>query len=248
MFLCRVCARSFGWCMIAGLFVAGCNATRAQIASGTHADDFGAEIADDEEINIETVQRNQMLHQRAQVELRLGPAFPFDLFEPSRESRAADVGFGVGAKASLETQKNVFWGFALDYQSQDTEDLSLTTDEQINAVASYDRFSFLGTFDYDIPLWEAPDALIVRLGLGMGLVVFKFEGDGVAEIEDLYQILVRPAVALRYPVHENAVIFTEFAYDVVPDKSLGTKESQGITGARPVLSSGAIWFGAAFQW
>jgi hypothetical protein len=234
--------------LVAGLFLAGCNTTPPQISSAKRADDFGAEITADDEINIETVQRNQMLHQRAQVELRLGPTFPFDIFDPSREARTDGVSFGIGAKASLETQKNVFWGFAIDYQSQEIENLPEGLNEQINTVSYYDRFAFLGTFDYDIPVTEAPDALIIRLGLGIGLVVFKFEDDDLGQIEDVYQILFRPAVGVRYPVHENIVIFTEFAYDLIPDKRLGTKEDQGISGKRPVLSSGAIWFGAAFEW
>ena len=258
MFLRRSCALSFGWCLLVGLFLAGCNVTPGEVQSGgrTRSDDFGAEIAADEEINVETVGRNQTLHQRSQVEIRVGPSFPFDLFEPSRESRVDNdraelfgsfEGWTVGTKGSIETQKDVFWGFAFDYSYQNVENLALIVDEQINAVSAYDRFNFLGTFDYDLPMWEAADAPIVRLGFGIGLSVFKFEDDGIAELEDLYQIVFRPSVGVRYPIEENMLLFTELSYDIVPDKSIGTTESQGISGDRPVLSSGALWFGFAFE-
>ncbi len=249
MFLRRVCVLAFGWSLFAGAFLTGCNTGAQQrIERASHTDDFGAEVSDDDEISIETVQRSQMLHQRAQVELRVGPSFAFDIFDPGRQPRTDGPGLGFGLKAMMETAKNVFWGFTVDYQDQTIENLPLNVQEQINAVSELERYAFLGNFDYDIPLWEAPDALILRLGFGIGLVVFKFEDDGLAELEDLYQILFRPAVGLRYPVHDNIVVFTEASYDIVPDKSIGTKESQGIAGTRAVLSSGTIWFGVAFQW
>jgi len=257
MILRRVSVLSILGCALAGPFLAGCNTAPQRITAAAHTDDFGSEVAGNEDVTIETVQRNQLMHQRAQVEVRLGPSFPFDLFDPGRDARDDNdpaeffntfEGWAIGVKGALEAYKNVFWGVAFDYSNQNIAELSLGVDEQINAVDSYDRFTFLGTFDYDIPLSESADALVIRLGLGVGIVVFKFEDDGLAEIEDIYQIVFRPAVGLRYPIHENAVVFTELSYDIVPDKSLGTSESQGISGERAVLSSGAIWVGVAFQW
>jgi hypothetical protein len=192
MSLCRVRDLSFAASLASVLLLASCNTTPDRISSRPDSDDFGAAVPGDEDIEVESVQRTEMLHQRTQWEIRLGPSFPFDLFNPGNDPRIDNdhgaffdtfEGWAIGTKGSLEAQKNLFLGIAFDWSHQNVEDLALSANEAIRYVDEYDRYTFLVGVDYDIPLWEAEDALIFRMGFGTGLVVFTFEDDGTAELE-----------------------------------------------------------------
>ncbi|MEC7922941.1 MAG: hypothetical protein VX496_06025, partial [Planctomycetota bacterium] len=168
MLVSRDAMRTFGWILALTLSMAGCQSAPEQITSKDVSDDFGEVLPNQEEITVESVQSKEMLHQRAQAEFRLGPAFAFDLFDPGRDPHT-DVGILGGGKLQLETAKNIYMGLSVDWTDALVEQNTAGLGEQIFAVRGYDRLSVLGTIDYDIPINDDPDGLILRLGMGVGM-------------------------------------------------------------------------------
>ena len=253
MLVSRDAMRTFGWILALTLSMAGCQSAPEQITSKDVSDDFGEVLPNQEEITVESVQNKEMLHQRAQAEFRLGPAFAFDLFDPGRNPHT-DVGIQGGGKLQLETAKNIYMGLSVDFTDALVAGNTGTIDEQIFAVKGYDRLSVLGTVDWDIPVTANPDGLILRLGLGIGMCVLDFtpaDGWDVAadgKIEDIYQIMFRPTIGLRYPVSEHLLLFSELNYDIVPERSMGTSEFLEVEGPRAIFSAGTVLFGVSYQW
>ena len=217
MLVSRDAMRTFGWILALTLSMAGCQSAPEQIPSKDVSDDFGEVLPNQEEITVESVQNKEMLHQRAQAEFRLGPAFAFDLFDPGRDPHT-DVGILGGGKLQLETAKNIYMGLSVDWTDNVVEANTSGIGEQIFAVRGYDRLSVLGTLDYDIPLTEDSDSLLLRMGMGIGMTFIDFNtlpsftsNPQFGKIEDLYQIMFRPSIGLRLPVSENLLLFSELS-------------------------------------
>ncbi|MEE3180591.1 MAG: hypothetical protein VX288_01680 [Planctomycetota bacterium] len=251
MLVSRDAMRTFGWILALTLSMAGCQSAPEQITSKDVSDDFGEVLPNQEEITVESVQSKEMLHQRAQAEFRLGPAFAFDLFDPGRDPHT-DVGILGGGKLQLETAKNIYMGLSVDWTDAVVEQNTAGLGEQIFAVKGYDRLSVLGTIDYDIPINDNPDGLILRLGMGVGMCFVDFNSApnfANDTIEDIYQIMFRPSIGLRYPVSEHLLLFSELTYDIVPEKTMATRgDFQTSQGPRAILSAGTVLFGVSYQW
>ena len=250
MLVSRDAMRTFGWILALTLSMAGCQSAPEQITSKDVSDDFGEVLPNQEEITVESVQNKEMLHQRAQAEFRLGPAFAFDLFDPGRDPHT-DVGILGGGKLQLETAKNVYMGLSVDWTDAVVEQNTSGLGEQIFAVKGYDRLSVLGTIDYDIPINDNPDGLILRLGMGVGMCFVDFNSApnfSNDTIEDIYQIMFRPSIGLRYPVSEHLLLFSELTYDIVPERTMATQSDAAILGQRSILSAGTVLFGVSYQW
>ncbi len=250
MLVSRDAMRTFGWILALTLSMAGCQSAPEQITSKDVSDDFGEVLPNQEEITVESVQNKEMLHQRAQAEFRLGPAFAFDLFDPGRDPHT-DVGILGGGKLQLETAKNIYMGLSVDWTDAVVEQNTSGLGEQIFAVKGYDRLSVLGTIDYDIPINDNPDGLILRLGMGVGMCFVDFNSApnfSNDTIEDIYQIMFRPSIGLRYPVSEHLLLFSELTYDIVPERTMATQSDAAILGQRSILSAGTVLFGVSYQW
>ena len=234
------------WILMATLPLQGCRTGPPRIDPPVFEDDFGE--PDSEEITVESVHGSEMIRQRAQVEFKFGGVFPFDLVSPDADTRT-DSALGLGGKFAFEASKNLFLGLAVDYSSHDVEDVVLGGNRQIDNIRSYDRTNFLATVDYDYPLWDATDALILRFGAGAGLNWENFESrSATRQFEDFFGFVFRPSVGLRYPVTDFMLLFTELSYDFVPARSLETTETERVSGERPIFSAGAVWAGVAFEW
>ena len=254
MLVSRDAMRAFGLILLLALSMVGCQSAPEQIVSKVETDDFGGVLPNKEEITVESVQKAEMMHQRAQAEFRLGPSFPFDLADPGRDPHVK-IGIAGGGKLQLETAKNIYMGLSVDWTDNVVEVNTGGIGEQIFAVRGYDRLSVLGTLDYDIPLTEDSDGLLLRMGLGIGMTVVDFntlpsfsQNPLFGKIEDVYQIMIRPSIGLRLPVSENLLIFSELSYDIVPEKRIATSADTAIEGLRSIFSSGALLFGISLQW
>lgn len=245
----RVLIHGLLWISIASLVLPGCQTTQTEIPEPRLEDDFG-EFTTPERITEESVHRKEMLRQRAQLELALGGAFPFSIFDPS-EDPLTDPAPIVRGKFSFEAFKDLFFSLSADWAQFDVDDpAEAAEDYQIQNLDEYDKLDFLLGFDYDIPLFDDADSIIFRFGLAAG-VVWVMPHDRIAtprEVEDFFQFVLRPAIGLRYPVTDHLLLFGELSYDWVPERSLVTTESERISGERPVFGSGAVWFGLAWEW
>ena len=254
MLVSRDAMRAFGLILLLALSMVGCQSAPEQIVSKVETDDFGGVLPNKEEITVESVQKAEMMHRRAQAEFRLGPSFPFDLADPGRDPHTK-IGIAGGGKLQLETAKNIYMGLSVDWTDNIVEANTSGIGEQIFAVRGYDRLSVLGTLDYDIPLTEDSDGLLLRMGLGIGMTVVDFntqpsfsQNPLFGKIEDVYQIMIRPSIGLRLPVSENLLIFSELSYDIVPERRIAFETEVAVAGPRPVFSSGALLFGISLQW
>ncbi len=254
MLVSRDAIRAFGLILLLALSMVGCQSAPEQIASKVETDDFGGVLPNKEEITVESVQKAEMMHRRAQAEFRLGPSFPFDLADPGRDPHIK-TGIAGGGKLQLETAKNIYMGVSVDWTDNVVEANTGGVGEQIFAVRGYDRLSVLGTLDYDIPLTEDSDGLLLRMGVGIGMTVIDFntlpsfsQNPLFGKIEDVYQIMIRPSIGLRLPVSENLLIFSELTYDIVPERRIAFETEVAVAGPRPIFSSGALLFGVSLQW
>jgi hypothetical protein len=250
MLVFRDAIRAFGLVLLLTVSMVGCQSAPEQIASKVETDDFGGALPNNEEITVESVQKAEMMHTRAQAEFRLGPSFPFDLFDPGRDPYTK-IGIAGGGKLQLETAKNIYMGLSVDWTDNLVEDQPTGLNEQIFAVRGYDRLSVLGTIDYDIPITEDSEGLMLRMGMGIGMTFIDFNTgptfNGV-KVEDIYQIMFRPSIGLRMPVSENLLLFSELSYDIVPERRMALATDTAIAGERAIFSSGALLFGVALQW
>jgi hypothetical protein len=225
----------------------GCAIAQRSVAPCQLEDDFGLPT-DDRTITPDSVQQEEMFQQRVQLELKAGPSFPFDIFNPGNDTRT-DIGPTLGAKGSFEVDKNLFLGLSFDWARHNVEN---AVGEQIGVIALYDKFNFLVNADYDIPLWQGSDAMFLRVGAGVGMVVIGPRDAGRTQnVETVLQFVFRPTIGIRYPLSEKILIFSELSYDFVPERSLTVKQfgdDVRVGGERAAFDSGAIWFGVAFQW
>lgn len=212
-------------------------------------DSFGIRSA---EINEETVYKAEMLHQRAQLELKGGVSIPWDFFDPS-EDPLTDPGAVVGTKFDFEVAKNVFLGASFDWVRHQVEDPSGplgTADEAVQHMEAYDRYVFMGNFDYDIPLGDEELSPILRLGAGVGMMTIqpidRFSGD--RKVETFFNVVIRPTLGIRFPLDDNFLLFLEGTYDIVPRRTLHTVDDDRIRGSKPIFGAGMFWLGVAFQW
>ena len=146
-------------------------------------------------------------------------------------------------------------GLSVDWTDNVVETNTGGIGEQIFAVRGYDRLSILGTLDYDIPLTEDSDGLLLRMGMGIGMTFIDFNtlpsftsNPQFGKIEDLYQIMFRPSIGLRLPVSENLLLFSELSYDIVPERRIAFETDVAVAGERAIFSSGALLFGVSLQW
>lgn len=238
------------WFFVAALAFAGCRTTRPvdSIPDPTFEDDFGS--TSDAPITEESVAREEMLFERAQFELRFGGQFPFDILRPSEDSNI-DPGLGVGAKFAYEVEKNVFLGFLVDWTFHDVQDPGeVAGANQIDQIEDFQKWNFLLTFDYDVPLTESRNPLILRLGAAAGVNLEKFnERDASLNTFDTFvSFIFRPSIGLRFPIAEHLLLFGELSYDLIPERDLETNESAEVSGIAPVFSDGGIWVGLAYEW
>ncbi len=192
------------------------------------------------------LEKTQLLHRRAKVELKGGGAIPFDSdMEP---------GPAFGIKASMEAYKNLFFGFEYGYSNHEVDEtledfqrvfnVNPGLGEQLAADADpeqyfeeFDRHNFLLTFDYEIPLGDGWGLYtpIFRAGAGIGatIVIGDEVPDGTLADETDARIfgnfLFKPSVGIDFPIHENVRLFAEVNADVIPDGKLTIKTnlSQG---------------------
>ena len=254
MLVSRDAMRAFGLILLLALSMVGCQSAPEQIVSKVATDDFGGALPNKEEITVESVQKAEMMYQRAQAEFRLGPSFPFDLFDPGRDPYTK-IGIVGGGKLQLETAKNIYMGLSVDWTDNIVEANTGGLGEQIFAVRGYDRLSILGTLDYDIPLTEDSEGLLLRMGMGIGMTFIDFNtlpsftaNPQFGKIEDVYQIMFRPSIGLRLPISENILIFGELSYDIVPERRMAFETDVAVAGQRAIFSSGALLFGVSLQW
>ena len=254
MLVSRDAMRAFGLILLLALSMVGCQSAPEQIASKVETDDFGGVLPNKEEITVESVQKAEMMHQRAQAEFRLGPSFPFDLADPGGDPHV-NIGIAGGGKLQLETAKNIYMGLSVDWTDNVVEANTSGIGEQIFAVRGYDRLSVLGTLDYDIPLTEDSEGLLLRMGMGIGMTFIDFNtlpsftsNPQFGKIEDIYQIMFRPSIGLRLPVSENLLIFSELSYDIVPERRMAFETDVAVAGERAIFSSGALLFGVSLKW
>ena len=243
--------RALGCCWFLALATTGCNTTgSAPIESRTHVDDWGGDIDDDSPITLEQIQQQEMLHQRAQFELRAGPTFPFDLFDPGGDP-LTDISFVIGGKGSIEVAKNLYFSISADWSNLEVEEESSPAQrEPIQNIEDYDRVSVLGGMDYDIPLGDTPDSLLLRLGFGIGAAIILPDSvDSAQEVQEIYQVLFRPAIGLRWPIADNWLLFGEAYYDIVPQRDIETTQDLTIGGNDDaIFGSGSLIFGVSFVW
>ena len=264
MLVSRDAMRAFGWILVLTLPMVGCQSAPEQIVSKGFTDDFGEAVPGREEITVESVQENEMLHQRAQLEWRMGGSFPFDLFDPGKDPSTFSFGENGpshnsghleavgGAKFQLESAKNIYFGLSADWTAHAVEP-DLTGTNQIHAIAQYSRLSVLGNIDYDLPITEDGEGLLLRMGVGVGMTVIDFKNaDTIAgqlgKVEDLYQIIIRPALGLRLPLSDDLLVFGELTYDIVPDRTLAYQNGAALGGEAATFSSGAVIIGISYQW
>ena len=254
MLVSRDAMRAFGLILLLALSMVGCQSAPEQIASKVATDDFGGVLPNKEEITVESVQKAEMMYERAQAEFRLGPSFPFDLADPGRDPQTK-IGIVGGGKLQLETAKNIYMGLSVDWTDNVVNSQEGSGGEQIFAVRGYDRLSVLGTLDYDIPLTEDSEGLLLRMGMGIGMTFIDFntqpsflENRLFGKIEDVYQIMFRPSIGLRLPLSDNLLLFSELSYDIVPERRIAFATDVAVAGQRPIFSSGALIFGVSLQW
>ncbi|MDE0738735.1 MAG: hypothetical protein OSB83_05945 [Planctomycetota bacterium] len=254
MLVSRDAMRAFGLILLLALSMVGCQSAPEQITSKVETDDFGGALSNKEEITVESVQKAEMMYQRAQAEFRLGPSFPFDLADPGRDPHTK-IGIVGGGKLQLETAKNIYMGLSVDWTDNVVEANTSGVGEQVFAVRGYDRLSVLGTLDYDIPLTEDSEGLLLRMGVGIGMTFIDFNtlpsftsNPQFGKIEDIYQIMFRPSIGLRFPVSDNLLLFSELSYDIVPERRMAFETDVAVAGQRAIFSSGALLFGVSLQW
>ena len=234
---------------LAAWLLAGCQTGSPERSEPPYQpDDFGE--AGPEDVSTEAIQREEMLLQRAQIELRTGVSIPFDIFRPD-EDPLTDPGLRLGTKAAFEAAKNLFFGLAFDWTGHEVDDPPVALGpEQIQKIDSYDKYNILFTVDYDIPLYEDENPLLFRFGAGAGVTIEKFE-ERPAQLENIdtfVGFIFRPHVGLRYHIADNWLVFTEASYEWVPERSLETNTGAKVSGEQPVFSAGTFWLGFAYEW
>ena len=221
---------SLGLCSVLALFT-GCNGPET-ISPPDYRDDFGDQL-DVEPITEQSVAEETMLHQHAQFQLSAGVGIPVE--------SNFDIGPRIDGKFSIEVFKNVYLGLSAGWSNHEIGDGATDGNPQNNDATqlydSFDRLSFLGHLDYDIPLTRPqsePGAWTLRLGLGAGLLALLPEEDsflesslagagGDYEVVDFFGFVLRPQVQIRYRVWENGHVIGTLSYDFVPENRVDIK-------------------------
>lgn len=161
-----------------------------------------------------------------------------------------DSGVTGGLKASYEVYRHFYLSFDFTYAGVDGNDddfpggfntMTLaggTTvpsdirDLEGEALSEANRYAFIFSLDWDIPLTEGENSPLVRLGVGPGVLLVKSEIDASlerefavpapanpnppfeADADDLVMFVLRPHIGLRIPLgSEKVTLFGEAAYD-----------------------------------
>ncbi|HLU48205.1 MAG TPA: hypothetical protein VK116_08980 [Planctomycetota bacterium] len=241
------------WILLAAFAFAGCQSTRPgdSIPDPSFEDDFG--YAETEPITEERLAREEQIFERAQLELRFGGRIPFDFLRPS-EDTLIDPGFGIGSKLSFEIPraKNVYLGLLVEWGYHEVDSFGeVAGPEQIDLVDSFQKWNFMLSLDYDIPLTDSDLPLLFRVGGAVGVNLQKFNEDDQFNdtIDTFVGFVLRPSIGLRLPINENLLVFTEASYEWVPERDLVTNIAGAeVAGDAPIFSAGGLWLGLAFQW
>lgn len=235
MFRCRSWALRLSWVPIALVVVVGCQDTPRRLDPLPVQDDFGEELGPAETFDEETVSDTHMLHRRVQLELTQGVVMP---------SGHMDWGPRTAFKGSIETMKNLYWGIAFDWANQKITksitqeygsivDLSRADPDQY--FRDFDRYSFLGVLDYDLPVTKnflGEDLpLFFRVGVGMGVQVVNGDEDPVVraagyKVVPFVGFIFRPAASFRWQVWKHGLITLGTGFDLVAPDTIDVKVSQ----------------------
>ncbi len=248
-------------CSFLGLLAAGCSTPPPP----------GSE----EEESIEAMtERTEMMTHRARLEPKTGIAVPInDRFEIATPTDGMS-----GIKGAIEVvQKGMWLGLEFDFAEIDTKNPAQNVQDLItqgstlkteNLMKSFDRYEFLFTWDYDIPLGSylpSPEnsgwdfySPILRPGLGLGAVAINpKEADAVAplgEFDNLIAFLARPNLSLLFPFHQHLGLFVEADFDWIPESQFSGKASiQGVgrvsadIGDKVELSTANFWVGLTIE-
>ncbi len=268
MSLCRSRAFLITWAATLFLGLAGCRNTPRRLAPPDLKDDFGSSL-ETQPITAESVSEKQMLHRRWQLEVKPRVSIPTGFFEDN----GFEIGPGIGVKAQIETEKNLFVGFEFDYgtwrQGDGIKDPlgSPTSLAGVKPDQFYDdveRFDFLLAVDYDWTLAKnfitRGDPLKLRFGGGLGATLvegdvdpfldeqFKAAGSDI-EIVPFVGLLARLAVGLRWQVHDNVIVFIESSYDLVAPFTMEVRINRDRSEVDGNIDFGSINFatGVAFE-
>lgn len=250
--------RRLPWILLATLLAVGCRNQQVDtIPPPTYEDDFGEtiEAEEDEELTVESVGEEQMIRQRAQLELRLGARQPADVLNPD-VSPINNIGPAAGVKFAFEVAKNIFIDAAFDWSHHTVDDQGETSGNfQLGQIDNFDRFNILVGLDYDIPLvdldlWGEARSLLLRLGAAAGVNIVKFDEreSSINTFETFVGFVFRPSVGLRLPLNDYLLVFTEVTYDLIPTRNLETNETATVTGEDAIFSGVGFWGGVAFEW
>ena len=227
---------------------------------------------EDTDTILEREYREQMLHVRTIAEGRGSIVFPVD--------SNVEIGFGGAFKGEIEVQKNLYLGMEIGYVSHDIDETAEDVLDRFNAgdpaaevavagldtlqwLDNFERINILFLFDYDIPFWDEPTAPIFRFGAGVGAaLVLGDEVDSTTFAADIdadrvwSQILFRPSLGLRFPVHPNILLFADASYDWIPADTYTVTADLGPDPTRKRTKVGSdvdfsgfnLAFGLAFVW
>ena len=190
------------------------------------ADDEIDNASGEPPITESSVHRDMMLRRRAQVEVKVGTSVPVGLFEDNE----FEPGIFLGAKATVEGAKNIFFGLSFDYSRNtvdqgvsalvnDPSSLPGVTPDQL--YDSINRYNTLITFDHDVVLMEDTigenSPLTFRWGAGVGVSVIDGDEDPNVgfEIKPYAGFLFRPALGLRWQIHDGGLIFLDTSLDLI---------------------------------
>ena len=211
------------WVAFVVLAVFGCQSPE-RIEPPQYRDDFGRDVSD-EPITESSVSEEQMLHRRAQIEIRAIGAVPVDESD-------LEAGAGAGVKASIEVQKNIYLGLAFDWArfDIDADDLSspsgLANAGPLQRYEYIDRYNILFTFDHDIVLSRnfirEDSPLMFRWGFGPGVFIAAGpEEEALAgDLVTFVQFLLRGEVGLRWQLAPWAIVSLGGAFDFVPEDNI----------------------------
>jgi hypothetical protein len=184
-----------------------------------------------------------MLHRRTQVELKAGSAIPVGLVQQNH----FEPGPFLGIKGEIEVAKNLFLGVSFDWahsrQSRGVNQLigdptTLAGVEPDQLFKSFDRYTWLGLFDYDVPLTKdfivEKSPLLFRFGLGLGAMLIDSEEDDFLKnqiaaagseikINPYVGFVARPGVSFRWQVWEHGLVFVEACMDIVTPHRISVK-------------------------
>jgi len=209
-------------------------------------DDFGEEL-DSPPITEESISETMMMKRHAQVEVFGGVAVPV--------TGNFELGPVFGIKGQIEALKNVYWGISFDWteltvgdQVSDLGTIDIESADPDQWFERADKYNFLLTLDYDIPLSKdflgKNKPLDFRVGLAPGATIIMGEEDSLIkssgyQIEPFYGFLLRTGVSLRWEFVQHFLVTFGIGYDYVYPNTVEVQTPDGSTRAL----SGDIDFG-----